>query len=106
MDLSNAQAVAHLPAKISACLEADEPRQAMDFTVELIRCPEALRQSLPGLEREFRKSKQLVPLIELLWASKDTALKDVFVIGLFMRLCTKAGQYERFGPLLRAWIAA
>jgi len=33
-------------------------------------------------------------------------MNDMFIIGHFMRFCSRVGVYGRFGPLLRAWIAS
>jgi hypothetical protein len=89
--------------------------EAKELAAEIVRCPtpEALRQWLPELERLFGRDwwfappaeLRLAPLAELLWANKETALNDMYVVGYFMRFCHKS-VYDRFGPLLRTWVAS
>jgi hypothetical protein len=106
MDSNNTQRVADLHVRISACLHEGQQKEAKDLMAEIVLCPEALRQWLPGLDQELRKDRQLEPVIEVLWANKEKALNDMFAIGHFMRFCSRVGVYDRFGPLLRSWIGS
>ena len=87
MASSDTQHLADLPAEISARLQEGQVQEAKKLAVEIVLCPEALRQWLPELERLFRKDRRLDSLVEILWENKDTALTDMFVVGHFMRFC-------------------
>jgi hypothetical protein len=102
------QLLAQLPARISDCLKDGRPEDATELAAEIIRCPdpEPLRRSLPELDRLFRRGRRHKLLAELLWANKETALNDMYIVGYFMKFCGKDGLYDRFGPMLRSWIAA
>src|SRR5205085_7201896 len=106
MDSNDTARLADLPARISACVQEGQMREAKALMAEILLYPEALRQWLTSVEHEFRKGGRLEPLIEVLWANRDTALNDMFVVGHFMRFCSRASLYDRFGPLLRSWIAS
>src|SRR5437667_7237755 len=100
MASSDTQHLADLPAEISARLQEGQVQEAKKLASEIVLCPEALRQWLPELERLFRKGRRLEPLIDVLWANRDAALTDMYIVGHFMRFCNRVNLYDRFGPLL------
>jgi hypothetical protein len=103
-------------AEISRCLRGGRLEEARERAAEIVRrqAPEALRQWLPELGRLFARDRpfapppelRLAPLAELLWANKEAALNDMYVVGCFMGFCHKSGLYDRFRPLVRSWIAS
>jgi hypothetical protein len=68
----------------------------------LLDSPAILPEQLIWLERIFAQHNQLDKLSELLWLHKETAFRDLFVVGFFMRLSNKVGLYEQFAPRLRS----
>jgi len=112
----DAQAFKGIAAEISGCLRRGRLEEAKEHAAEIVGCqaPEALRQWIPQLARLFGRDSpfaappelRFVPLAELLWANKETALNDMYVMGYFMQFCHKSRVYDHFGPLLRSWIVS
>ncbi len=74
----------------------------IEVAERLLDSPTILPEQLIWLERIFAQHNQLDKLRELLWLHKETAFRDLFVVGFFMRLSNKVGLYEQFAPKLRS----
>jgi|SRR5579871_4005874 len=102
----NSLTLADLPPMIVRCLRAGHKEKISALATEIVQWPPALHRWLDFLQKTFVSRGSPTTLIELLWRNRDIALNDMFVVGHFMRLCTKTDTYSYFGPLFRSWAAS
>lgn len=91
-------------SEIAACLNGGQLLQALKLTQQLLCSRTEFATCAAWLGTEFAKAGRLGDLVEWFWTERQLLLVDMYAIGVFMRLCGAANQYEKFRYPLLDWL--